>query len=241
VIQKTEAIVLRTLRHQESNLIATLYTREFGIRTCIIKGFHSARSRNRHSYFQPMSLIDIVFQQKESRDIQNITETRISNLLHSIQSDPVKLSLGLAICEIFYDTVKEEEANPGLFDFLRNVILALDESEGRMIQVFIWYLLHLTRFLGFFPRDQSADARQVQFDQKEGVFGKGPGDESARMLRLFYYSHLAPVADPESCRQITFDTETKRQMIRTLFEYYQIHIQGFRYPQTMRVFAEVFG
>ncbi|MCB0841393.1 MAG: recombination protein O N-terminal domain-containing protein, partial [Bacteroidetes bacterium] len=32
VIRKTEGIVLRTLRHQDSNLITTLYTRDFGIR-----------------------------------------------------------------------------------------------------------------------------------------------------------------------------------------------------------------
>ena len=55
------------------------------------------------------------------------------------------------------------------------------------------------------------------------------------------YSELLPVTEPYSCQQITFDSQQKRELIRMLFGYYGEHIHGFRYPQTMKVFAEVFG
>ena len=241
--KKTEGIVLRTLKHQDANLITTVYTREFGIKSFIIKGYRSTRARKRHSYFQPMSIIDIVFFEKENRGIQKITESKLAHHLNEIQAHPTKLSLGLAIVEIFYDTVKEEEQNYPIYDLLRSAILMLDQSPRRLIQIFIYYLLHHTRQLGFFPNDMSEGSNLVSFDTKSGIFRAASNDADliAHFLRRFVYSQLIPLPDPYSCQQITFDSNIKKFLIKTLFEYYESHIEGFKYPQTMKVFAEVFG
>lgn len=243
MILKTEGIVLRTMRYQENNLIATLYTREYGIRSFLITGFRSARSRGKHSYFQPLSIIDIIFFYRENRDLHKITDSKVNHLLLEAQTNPVKLSLGLAIIEIFFDTVKEEEQNEEMYQFLRQTIVLLDGSEKRLIQVFIYFLLHLTRFLGFFPNDESEGMDRVKFLPREGIFlpDKDAGDEVAQMLRRFIYSTLDPLPAEESCQQITFSSQTKKNIIKTLFEYYHLHIEGFKYPQTMKVFAELFG
>ena len=105
--KKTEGIVLRSMKHQEANLITTLYTREYGVMSFIITGYRSTRSRRKHSYFQPLSIVDIVFQQRPNRDLHKISESKVAYLLHEVQSAPIKLSLGLAMMEIFYDVVKE--------------------------------------------------------------------------------------------------------------------------------------
>lgn len=237
MILKTEAIVLKTLKHQDSNLITTLYTQEFGIKSFIIRGFRSSRSRKTHSYFQPLSIVDVVFYQRDQHSLQKITETKVNTLLQTAQTHPVKLSLGLAVVEVFYDTVKEEMANPNLYQFLREVILTIDTTDRRLVHIFIYYLLHLTRHLGFGPNDQSKDAQYVHFDHKNGIFKAVPQQTEAvsSLLRRFLKSDL------ESCRDITFDSDQKRNLIKTLFAYYQTHIEGFRYPQTIKVFAEVFG
>ncbi|MEZ4828212.1 MAG: DNA repair protein RecO [Bacteroidia bacterium] len=243
MILKTEGIVLRTLRYQEQNLITTLYTREYGIKSFLITGFRSAKSRKKHSYFQPLSIIDIVFFYRENRDLHKINESKINHLLLDAQTNPVKLSLGLAMIEIFFDTVKEEEPNEDMYAFLREIIILLDSSEKRLIQIFIYFLLHLTRFLGFFPSDDSEDSDKIQFLPREGVFVpvKDQADETAFYLRKFIYATTVPLPSEDSCQQITFSPAIKKNLIRTLFEYYHLHIEGFRYPQTMKVFAELFG
>lgn len=235
--------MLRTLRHQENNLITTLYTREYGIRSFIVKGYRSSRGRRRHSYFQPLSIIDIVYLERPNRDLQQLNESQLAHLLQEVQTHPVKLSLGLALVEIFFDTVKEETPDPGQYAFLRHLILQLDAAPQRLIQLFLFFLIHHTRFLGFFPQDQSDEAAQVTFDYRQGILraATGGGDPVAQVLRRFLYSQATLLPDPASCQQITFDNVTKRHLIRTLFLYYQEHIQGFRYPQSMRIFAEVFG
>lgn len=243
MIGKTEGIVLRTLKHQDANLITTLYTEAYGIMSFIITGYRSTRSRRKHSYFQPLSVVEVVFRQRPNRDLHKISESKVAYLLHEVQSHPVKLSLALAMVEIFYDTVKEEEPQPELYRFLKEVIIRLDKAEQRLIQIFLYFLVHLTRYLGFFPYDGSDQADQLRFDLVEGMLtpAQKEGETTARLLRHLMYADLSELPNPYSCQQITFDQQEKRELIRTLFTYYQQHITGFRYPQTMRVFAEVFG
>ncbi|MFK7926452.1 MAG: DNA repair protein RecO, partial [Bacteroidia bacterium] len=206
-------------------------------RSFIIKGYRSSRSRGRHSYFQPLSIVDIVFWQKDNRSLQKITDSKINILLQEAQTDPIKMSIGLAMMEIFYDTVKEEEVNPQLYQFLRSVILRIDQEERHLVNLFIYYLLHLSRYLGFFPNDKAGLSGGVHFDIRLGTFSaavQNP-DAIAKLLLRFYRSQL------EDCQDITFSTLEKRHLIRTLFSYYEAHVEGFKYPQTLRVFSEVFG
>lgn len=239
MIRKTEGIVLRTFKHQDSNLIARVFTRESGLQTFLIPGHRSSKSRARHSFFQPLSIIELVYQERPNRDIQKPQESKLARNLFQIQSHPVKLSLGLAMLELFGDTVGEEE-DPAHYDFLHDLILRLDEAEEKLIQLFLHFLVHHTRFLGFFPHDDSGGAANVSFDLSEGTLRPdATGSKGAALIRAFVHSHLGE--GEGNCQQIRVINEDKRDMIRLLFDYYRMHVTGFRYPQTMRVFAEVFG
>lgn len=234
---KTEGVVLRTFKHDEANLIARVYTQAHGAQSFLLKGFRSARGSRKFGYFQPLSIVEITYLRREQRDLHKPDECRPALLLHEVQTHPVKLSLGLTIAEIFYDCVREEEPNEALYLFLRNAITELDGSEKNHIQLFIWFLLHLTRFLGFLPTDTSGGSRHAQFDFRTGRFTASESltDMAGSLLRQFLY------ADIHSCKLISFDAQDKRLLINTLFEYYRMHIAGFKHPQTIRVFAEVFS
>ena len=137
--------------------------------------------------------------------------------------------------EIVYDTVKEEEENVPLYQFIKDCILFLDQSPRKQVNIFIYFILHLTRFLGFLPNDESEAAQKVDFDIRRGTIQASQhNDATAHLLRRFLQTDL------ENCQEITFDQTNKRFLIKTIFDYYQEHIQGFRYPQTLKVFSEVF-
>lgn len=242
MIHRTEGIVLRTLKHQESNLITTIFTRDQGRMSFILKGFRTARGRQKYSYFQPLSIVELVYQERPNRDLHSIREGRLAHLLHTVQTEPVKLSLGLAMMEIFYDTVKEAGPEENLYQFLRHLILTLDEADKRLIHFFIYFLVHLTKYLGFFPSDQSEGLKGCTFDPKTGILTPTEKNERvAHLLRQFLYAKDSLLPNQTSAQQIRFNSEEKRDLIKELFVYYQWHIDGFQYPQTMKVFAEVFA
>lgn len=242
MIHKTEGIVLRSLKHQDSNLIMTVFTLDRGRMSFILKGFRSARGRQKFSYFQPLSIVEIIYQERPNRDLHSIREGRLVHLLHTAQTEPIKLSLGLAMMEIFYDTVKEGGEDRELYFFLKRMILRLDEAENRLIHFFIYFLVHLTRHLGFFPSDQTEGKARASFDPKTGIISASERpDRIVGLLRQFLYSSDGLLPEEDSVQQIRFSSEEKRDLIKLLFVYYQWHIDGFQYPQTMKVFAEVFG
>ena len=126
MIRKTQAVVLFTQKFRETSLLTTLYTQEYGVQKFIVKGYRSTKGKKRHSYFQPLSIIDIVFYYRETRDLQLITESSLNYFMHTLQTDPVKITLGLLLIEIFYRSVREEERNDSLFNFLREILISLD-------------------------------------------------------------------------------------------------------------------
>ena len=236
MVVKTQGIVLKTIKYQENHLIANVYTLAEGQKSFLIRGYFSTRARRRHSYFQPLSVIDLVFFQKENQSLHKVNESRVAYLHQSIQSDPVKLSLGLTIVEVFYDTVKEENPNHELFHFLKEIILSLDQSEKNLVHIFIYFLVRLSAYLGFLPLDNSDASPKVWLDIPHGRIlpAKEKPSQAAFVIRQFLQTDL------NGAQQIYFERNVKREMIRSLFEYYRHHVTGFKYPQTLKVFAEIF-
>lgn len=236
MIRKTEAIVLHTQKHGDSSLICTLFTRQYGRRSFMIKGYRSARAKSRHSYFQPMSLIEVVFYHKEGRDLQLITESSNRHFFHRLQTDPLRITLGMVIMEVFYQSVREEERNDALFGFLATVLVSLDEWDDKLIHVFLWYLVQLTRYLGFFPSVEVEDLSQpVYFDLREGSITHAPGARgSDHHIAAFSLLELA------QCRELRFSNADKKEMIATLLQYYLLHVEGFKEPESLKVLEQVF-
>lgn len=237
MIRKTEAIVLNTRKFGDSSLICSMYTRAYGRQNYLVKGYRSTKARKRHSYFQPMSIIEAVFYFKESRDLQLITETHNRHFFQDLQTNPVKITLGMVIIEVFYLSVREEEQNVPLFEFLRETLVALDQQSKRLIHDFIHYLVHLTRFLGFFPDNQVRDPEApVYFDMDNGRLENAPGVRTSDHLVAQFCG-----LDRERARHLNFSNAEKSELLSSLFQYYQTHVEGFRKPESLKVLMEVFS
>lgn len=234
----TEGIVLKTYKFQENNLIAHLYTLHSGIQRFVIKGFSSKRARSKYAHFQPMSVIELVYVNKPNVSLQKILESRAHILFLDLPTDPIKISLGLAMLEIFNDCVREQEPNPALYHFLKETLVSLDHAEKRFIHIFLHFLVHLSGFLGFLPLDTTADEKSLVFDVVSGRVESAPnsaGDRIAFLLRELLRGNRV------HAQGLLFTQEEKRFLLKTIFQYYTQHVEGFKYPQTLKVFAEIFN
>jgi DNA repair protein RecO (recombination protein O) len=237
MIRKTEAIVLNSSKFGDSSLICTMFTRAYGRQNFLIKGYRSTRARRRHSYFQPMSIIDIVYYHKDSRDLQIITESSNRYFLQTLQTNPVKITLGMVVMEIFYHTVKEEDPNFPLFEFLGMILTELDRREKHLIHVFLYFLVQLSGHLGFFPNDLVENpSLPIHFDLRNGILENGVLPDGTASLVLQFSR-----ASMSHCHLIPVSNADKHGLIAAMLEYYRIHVEGFRIPESLGVFQEVFG
>ena len=73
IIEKTEGIILRKSDYGDSSSIITIYTRDFGKVSAILKGAKSPKSKYGASG-DILNRVELVFYKKEGRQVQTISQ-----------------------------------------------------------------------------------------------------------------------------------------------------------------------
>lgn len=146
---KTQAIVLHSIRWQESSKIVTLYSREHGKIKVIARG--ALRSKSPFGgKLETLNLIEAIISTKVSRSLQILTQADLLNSFNSIRPDLARLPFALSILEIIYQALDEHQVDEIFFDFVITLLEAI--SQSAQAEIILWYfLLKFTSFLGFKP------------------------------------------------------------------------------------------
>lgn len=238
MLTQTKAIVLHTIKYNESSLIAHCYTEAFGKQSFLLKGILSAKKRGlRKAYFQPLSLLDIHFNYKKKGGLNFIKEAKVLHPYQSIYSDIKKNAIALFLSEIVHKSLQEEENNPLLFAFLENAFLWLDSHENS-VDFHLLFMLKFSQFLGFYPNlDQESDP---YFNLESGCFCAVPpahryleGD-SAETLKKLLGMNFATEKLPK------INQHTRRELINAMVSYFELHLLGFSAPKSLSILHAVF-
>ncbi|PIZ05346.1 MAG: DNA repair protein RecO, partial [Flavobacteriales bacterium CG_4_10_14_0_8_um_filter_32_5] len=126
MLHTTKGIVIHQFKYGEKSVIAKIYTEKFGLQSYIINGVRSKKSTNKFAYLQPLSLVEINAYHKENKGLQHLKSIKLDIPFQYIPFDVYKGSIAFFVAEVIYKTIKEEEANSELFDFLYNSVQVLD-------------------------------------------------------------------------------------------------------------------
>jgi DNA repair protein RecO (recombination protein O) len=170
MLEKTRGIVLHHLKYGESSIISHIYTEKFGRRSFMIKGARG-KSKSKAGMFQPLFCLNLEFYHKENLELMLVKEASMAKTYTSFPYDSRKGAQAMFIAEVLYKTLREEESNPALFDFLITSFEYFDLHEGNTANFHLAFLLKLTRFLGILPMGDNSSGQRF-FDIKEGVFDR---------------------------------------------------------------------
>ncbi len=240
MLQKLRGIVLHHINYGETSLILHLYTDQKGRISVIIPGARGKRKNKRISLFHNLSLLDLEVYYKPSRDLQQIKEARPVIPMAGLTGDPIKSTMALFLSEVLYRTLKEEEANPELFSFLENTLKYFDLAEEGVANFHLFIMVHLSRFLGFFPVDnQQKDSDW--FDLTAGQFSSSPPEIHMRLdpaasslLAKFMRSNL------EETNALKMNRHQRNDLLAGLLEFYKIHLQGMGEIRSYAVLKDIF-
>jgi DNA repair protein RecO (recombination protein O) len=237
MILKTEAIVLRTTPFGDNSLVTNVYTRNYGIRSFLVRAGSSKTSKNKKALFQPLQQIEIVFYQKAGRDLQYISETRLLSYYRHLDQDPEAITFACYLLEVFRNCLKEEEENESLFSFLQETLIYMDLHVGSRVPILLHFLMHFTRYLGFMPYiSASPDAGSIYFDIESGKVEDNPfvsDAPSAIILQLLR-------SDRDHCVDIVIAPGLRREVMNRIMQYYRFHVEGFKEPGSVEVLEMVF-
>ena len=166
MIIKTRGIILRTVKYSETSVIADIYTEGGGLRSYIISGVRTQRSKVAMGLLQVMSLVDIVAYDAQGK-LNRIKEIHAAHVYMALPFDVRRSSIGLFMAEVTRRTIRESEENEELFVFLFEIFKFLDETTERFTNLHLSFLLELSGHLGFRPHEDDYTQGAV-FDLKNG-------------------------------------------------------------------------
>ncbi len=238
---KTRGIVLRQTKYGESSIITDIFTEEKGLQTYIISGVRTKGAKVKSSLFQPMSILDLVVYYKEgSQSVQRIKEVRSALPYQSIPFQIAKGGVGLFLTEVLRNAVHEPEPNTDLFVFVYEVFQYLDETHQSVSNVPLWFMLHLSQWLGFQPGGRKSERTPV-FDLRSGSFEARSPKSHDHWLGEKLAGHWQFLLDQPlaEAHNLHLTAHERRQLLRCTIDYYALHLENFQTPQSHLILEQI--
>lgn len=240
MLYKTRGIVLNHIKYSETSIIVTIYTEVFGRQAYIINGVRGKKSKIKANLFQSLFLLDMEVYHKPKRELQRVKEVQNAHIFTSIPYDLKKSTLAIFIAEVLYKTIQEHEPNAELFNYLFNSIQMLDVKEKGIANFHIYFLIHLTKYLGFFP-DNNYSEKWCYFDLKAGNFVQIKPMHFSYLdtQPSAYFSQLLTFSENQH-EKISIDYKNRIQILEKILEYYTFHNEGLSSVKSLEILKEVF-
>ena len=130
--QKTQAIVIRTFPLKEFHKIITFFTPDFGKVKAVAYGVKSPKSKFGGS-LELLNHGTLLFQHRENRDLQNITDFNLIDGFDLIRSDFTRITYGCYFAELVDSIASEGVANPEVFNLLRTTYQFLVHADDVLL------------------------------------------------------------------------------------------------------------
>lgn len=242
MLSKTEAIVLHSIKYGEQRLIVDMFTREHGRLSFIVSVPKTNRSKLKKQFFQPLTLLYIEADIRPQAQLQKLRDVSLLVPLGSLLLVPDKLAIGLFVAEFLYYALRDEQQNIPLFDYIRSSLEWLDGRSHHYANFHLVFLMHLSRFLGFYPNLSNQGGQNVYFDLRASSFCEDAPvhpdflmpQESARigvMMRMDFPSmHLFRLSRAD-----------RNRTLEIIERYYRLHLPAFPELKSLPVLRELFA
>lgn len=223
-------------------MVAYLLTDTFGRRNYMVQGLGKGSSRTgggKGALFQPMFLLDVVGLESNKTQMDRIKEVTLARPLQSIPFDVRKSTVALFMSELLYKIVKEVEPQSPLFDFVWHSVEALDSMEQGVYNFHLWFLVGLSRFLGFYPSGDWSEG--CVFDIEGGCFTR-----SVPRSGLFFNAdntlllHRLMEMDADELGSVALPRRQRTDFIESLLAYFGYHLDTIHHVQSLRILSEIF-
>ena len=118
----TEGFVLRTRAYGESDVIAVLFTRDYGKLSAIARGARRSKRRFAGPVLEPFQEITVRFARRPHSELAFLHECGIVRSHHHIAHDLMSFAWASYVCELTERMVPERDPAPELYELLRNTL-----------------------------------------------------------------------------------------------------------------------
>lgn len=240
MIEKTEAIVLNKIKYSDSSVIVNFLSRDIGRFTAIIRTPKNPKNGIKRSLLFPLSIVETEVKFKDTRTIQSVLYCNRKENIDGILCDINKLAIAQFIAEVTLKTIKEEEPNTKVYDYLKETIVNLNSSNANLNGTHIFFLRDLATLSGFGMHPNYCDGSPF-FNLREGMF-LPVFTSSEESLDKHESQILAKLLNSDNKEEILgINYAMRKKLLEQMLNYYKLHIPGFVGINSLKVLQEVFA
>ena len=242
MLQRTRGIVLHTFKIKDSQLIAVVFTQQWGRVSYITTIPKSHKAGGKHLLLQPLAEVEIEADMKPRASLFRIKSALPLQPFKSIPYHPFKSSIALFVQEFLYRAVREEgEPSEALYAYLSHSVRWLDLAEQNFANFHLVFLLRISRFLGLQPNIDNyrpgcyfdlLNASFVPVKPSAHAYYVGPVESGhlVNLMRLkFATMHL-----------FKMNRHERQRLLSLINDYYRLHLPDFSELNSLQVLSEVF-
>ncbi len=241
MLVKTEAIVLHAIKYGDTRLIVDVFSRESGRLSLITSLPKTQKSRLKKQYFQPMTVLEISYEQRQRVQLQQLKDARLLTAWSTIPFSAEKLALSLFVAEFLYHALRSEQQDELLFAYIYDSMRWLDAADQGYASFHLTFLMRLSRFLGFFPNlDDYAEG--CVFDLRAGTFiNYIPLHHDFLTAEESRLIHLLMRMDYPTMHLYRLSHHDRNRIVEVLLQYYRLHIPQFPELKSLQVLRELWA
>ena len=235
----TKAIVFSAIKYGDTSLIVKVFTASDGIKSYLLRGVLSSRKgKLKTAYFQPLTQLEIVANHRNKGTLETLREAKVYYHYQSLYADMAKNAMTLFLAELLVNSIREEERNEELFEFLEASLQWLDVHKD-VANFHLYFMLSITKFLGFYPDVFQID--KPYFDLLEGEFVSVESlNPMLRGENIYYFKTFLGI-NFDTIHNVKMKKTNRQELLKSLILYFELHLQGFRKPKSLAVLNEVFN
>lgn len=222
MLKKTKGIVINHLKYRDTSIITKIFTKELGLKSYLVNGVRSSKSKPKMALYQPLTLLELVVYDRENRNLHHIAEAKLEHAFLRIPFDFYRSGIALFMAEILGKVLPDGYQNEGLFGFLEDAIIQLDTENTSLGTYPLAFLLLMTRYLGFEPEDAAHFYDQLPTSR----VSQNHRLKVSTMDQLIQQGNTAPGSIP---------TLLRRELMEDLILFYQTHLDGFGEVRSLEV------
>ena len=232
---RTKAIVLNSIRWQDSSKIVSLFTENAGIVKVIARGAFRSNSPFAGK-LESMLIVEAIILVKESRSLQILKEIEVTDTLSRIKSDMNIYPYGFAILEIVSQLFNDHPADPVFYNFIVTMLESIQKIKNPAV-VILYLLLKVASYLGFKPNLQTCQSGEMQnCDQSVflslddgSIFWQNCGIIGSNILKLkreeFYYLKNLQNWNHRRITDIINDHPNLDNLTQLMLNYINFHLE----------------
>ncbi len=241
-IQKTKAIVLKKIDYGDTSKIATLYTKNFGKISCIIKGARSPKSKI-GKIIDPLNNVEVVFYKKENRDVQLISQANLISNFTNIKEDLDKAKYATGVVELINSIFQEEYKNELIYKGSVRILELMNSGEDQPVFYFTKYFLFFLKEIGYEIQTSNCSRcsknigeMNLSFNFETGIICEDCSNETVNSVKLSTELFKIILCLSLRNKSITYTNKDLNSILFLFEKYLTYHIPEFNGLKSLHMY-----